>query len=78
MIEIARNLIQESRVLILDEPTTALTLVEAEYLLEQMLPLKAKNTSIIFISHKPEEIMRVCDRMIVLRDGNKVGDEKKR
>lgn len=77
MIEIARNLIQEPRVLILDEPTTALTLVEAEYLLEQMFSLKAKNTSIIFISHKLEEIMRVCDRMIVLRDGNKVGDEKK-
>jgi ribose transport system ATP-binding protein len=77
MIEIARNLIQEPRVLILDEPTTALTLVEAEYLLKQMLSLKAKGTSIIFISHKLEEIMQVCDRMIVLRDGSRVGEVKK-
>lgn len=77
MIEIARNLIQEPRVLILDEPTTALTMVEAEYLLGQMISLKEKGTSIIFISHKLEEIMRVCDRMIVLRDGNKVGEVKK-
>jgi ribose transport system ATP-binding protein len=77
MIEIARNLIQEPRVLILDEPTTALTLMEAEYLLRQMILLKEKKTSIIFISHKLEEIMKVCDRMIVLRDGNKEGEVKK-
>ncbi|MCD8140648.1 MAG: sugar ABC transporter ATP-binding protein [Planctomycetaceae bacterium] len=77
MLEIARNLIRAPRVLILDEPTTALTLVEAEALLAQMEVLKSRGTSIIFISHKLEEIMRVSDRMIVMRDGAKVGEVKK-
>lgn len=77
MLEIARNLVREPRLLILDEPTTALTLVEAEALLVQMELLRAKGTSIIFISHKLEEIMRVSDRMIVMRDGSKVDDVRK-
>lgn len=77
MLEIARNLVREPRVLILDEPTTALTLVEAEALLTQMEVLRSKGASIIFISHKLEEIMRVSDRMIILRDGHKVGEARK-
>ncbi len=77
MLEIARNLVREPRLLILDEPTTALTLVEAEALLAQMELLRSKGTSIIFISHKLEEIMRVSDRMIIMRDGHKVGDVRK-
>lgn len=74
LIEIARCLILSPRVLILDEPTTALTLVEAESLLQRMLELKHKGTSIIFISHKLEEITRVSDRLHIMRDGRKVGD----
>ncbi len=77
MLEIARNLIRQPRLLILDEPTTALTLVEAEALLAQMELLRSQGTSIIFISHKLEEIMRVSDRMIIMRDGHKVGDVRK-
>ncbi len=74
LIEIARCLILSPRVLILDEPTTALTLVEAESLLKRMLELKENGTSIIFISHKLEEITRVSDRLHIMRDGRKVGD----
>ena len=74
LIEIARCLILSPRVLILDEPTTALTLIEAESLLQRMLELKGKGTSIIFISHKLEEITRVSDRLHIMRDGRKVGD----
>jgi ribose transport system ATP-binding protein len=74
LIEIARNLIRQPRVFILDEPTTALTLVEAKELLTQMEALREKGTAIIFISHKLEEIMQVSDRMVVMRDGQKVGE----
>ena len=74
LIEIARCLILSPRVLILDEPTTALTLVEAEALLHRMLELKQNDTSIIFISHKLEEITRVSDRLLIMRDGRKVSD----
>ncbi|MDO4548947.1 MAG: sugar ABC transporter ATP-binding protein, partial [Clostridia bacterium] len=74
LIEIARCLVSDPRVLILDEPTTALTLVEAESLLKRMMELRDRGTSIIFISHKLEEIIRVSDKMIVMRDGSKVGE----
>jgi ABC-type sugar transport system ATPase subunit len=74
LIEIARCLISNPRVLILDEPTTALTIVEAESLLKRMEELRDRGTSIIFISHKLEEIIRVSDKMIVMRDGAKVGE----
>jgi len=74
LIEIARCLVSNPRVLILDEPTTALTLVEAESLLERMKELRDRGTSIIFISHKLEEIIRVSDKMIIMRDGCKVGE----
>lgn len=74
LIEIARCLISNPRVLILDEPTTALTMVEAESLLKRMEELRDRGTSIIFISHKLEEIIRVSDKMIVMRDGYKVGE----
>ena len=74
MMEIARNLAEEPRVLVLDEPTTALTLVEAKVLLEKMVQLKNSGASIIFISHKLEEIMNVSDRIVVMRDGERVAD----
>ena len=74
LIEIARCLVSNPRVLILDEPTTALTLVEAESLLKRMVEFRNRGTSIIFISHKLEEIIRVSYKMIVMRDGSKVGE----
>ena len=74
MIEIARNLASNPRLLILDEPTTALTLPEVEQLFEKMLRLKEKGTAIIFISHKLEEVLRIADRVVVLRDGEEVAN----
>ena len=73
MIEIARALSVNARVLIMDEPTSALTEVEIERLFELMDELKAEGRAILFISHKMEEIYRVAERITVLRDGSVVG-----
>ena len=77
MIEIARNLALNPRLLILDEPTTALTLPEVEHLFGKMLQLKEKGTAIIFISHKLEEVLRIADRVVVLRDGEEVANVRR-
>lgn len=70
MVEIARAMSFEvTRVLILDEPTAALSEAESEDLFSKMRALKKKGVSIIFISHRLGEIMRVADRVTVMRDG---------
>ena len=69
MVEIAKALSVECRLLIMDEPTTVLNRNEAEILFRIMRELKAAGTSVIFISHRLEEIRTVCDRVAVLRDG---------
>jgi len=73
IVEIAKALSIDARVLIMDEPTAALTKREAGELYGIMKQLKAKGTSIIFISHRLEDIFEVADRTTVLRDGRKVG-----
>jgi ribose transport system ATP-binding protein len=75
MIEIARNLIGECRLLVLDEPTAMLTHREVELLFEQVARLKAAGVAIIYISHRLEELKRVADRIAVLRDGDLVCDD---
>lgn len=72
MIEIARNLIGDCHVLILDEPTAMLTSREVEMLFEQITRLQARGVSIIYISHRLEELARVAQRIAVLRDGRLV------
>ena len=72
MIEIARNLIGDCRVLILDEPTAMLTAREVDLLFEQIALLKAKNVALVYISHRLEELARIADRVAVLRDGRLV------
>lgn len=72
MVEIARNLIGDCRVLILDEPTAMLTAREVELLFEQITRLRARGVSIIYISHRLEELARVAQRIAVLRDGRLV------
>lgn len=68
--EIAREIEKEdTRLLVLDEPTAVLTESEAQILLESMRRLASEGISIIFISHRLQEIIDVCDRFIVLRDG---------
>lgn len=72
MVEIARNLAGDCHVLILDEPTAMLTSREVEMLFEQITRLQARGVSIIYISHRLEELARVSQRIAVLRDGKLV------
>jgi ABC-type sugar transport system ATPase subunit len=74
MVEIAKALAVEARVIIMDEPTAALGEHEVETLFEIVLGLKAKGIATIFITHRLEEIFRVADRIVVLRDGRRVGE----
>jgi len=72
MVEIARNLIGDCRVLILDEPTAMLTGREVDLLFEQVARLKRDGVAIVYISHRLEETARIADRIAVLRDGKLV------
>jgi ribose transport system ATP-binding protein len=72
MVEIAAGLARQCDVLILDEPTAALTGAEIERLFAQVAALKAAGTGILYISHRLEEIRRIADRVSVLRDGRLV------
>ena len=69
IIEIARALIHNPKILILDEPTSSLTKVDAEKLFQTLKKLKSQGVSIIYISHFLEECQEVCDDFTVLRDG---------
>ncbi|CAN7348994.1 sugar ABC transporter ATP-binding protein [Trinickia sp. LjRoot230] len=72
MVEIARNLIGETQVLIFDEPTAMLTAREVDLLFDQIARLKAKGVAIVYISHRLEELARIAERVAVLRDGRLV------
>ncbi len=72
MVEIAKALGREARVLIMDEPTAVLTTRETEILLEQIDRLRAAGTAILYTSHKLDEVARIADRVTVLRDGRHV------
>ena len=67
--EIAKAMAQDARVLIMDEPSASLARQEAEQLFELVARLKAKGISIIYISHRMEEVYRIADRITILRDG---------
>ncbi len=69
MVEIAKALAFEARVLIMDEPTSALTDRETETLFATITDIKSRGVSIIYISHRLEEIFRIADRATVMRDG---------
>ncbi len=74
MVEIAKALSLNARLVIMDEPTSALTDTEVAALLEIIRGLKEKGLGVIFISHRLEEIFAICDRVTVLRDGQNVGE----
>jgi ribose transport system ATP-binding protein len=76
MVEIARNLIDDTRVLIFDEPTAMLTAREVDLLFEQIDRLKASGVAIVYISHRLEELARVAERVAVLRDGRLVAVDR--
>ena len=73
MVEIAKAVSRDSKILILDEPTAALTQVEVEELFKIMNDLKAKGIGMVYISHRMDEINRISDRITVMRDGEYVG-----
>ncbi|TDJ74688.1 sugar ABC transporter ATP-binding protein [Pseudomonas putida] len=75
MVEIARNLIGDCHVLIFDEPTAMLTAREVELLFTQIERLRQRGVAIVYISHRLEELQRVAQRIVVLRDGERVCDE---
>jgi ribose transport system ATP-binding protein len=75
MTEIAKALSQEAKILIMDEPTSSLTKNETEVLFSFINKLKAKGYSIIYISHRMDEIFEICDRITILRDGRYITTE---
>ena len=73
MVEIAKALSTNARVLIMDEPTSSLTETEIIKLFAVINNLREKGTAIVYISHKLKEIHQICDRYSVIRDGNSIG-----
>jgi len=72
MVEIARSLAGDCRLLILDEPTATLTTREIDHLFAQIALLKARGVAIVYISHRLDELQQVADRVMVLRDGRHI------
>ena len=73
LVEIAKALSQDAKILVLDEPTAALTESEVETLFDILTKLKARGVGLIYISHKLDEVFRMSDRITVLRDGKTIG-----
>ena len=74
MLEICKALSQNARLVIMDEPTSSLTLAETDRLLTVVENLRRDGVAIIFITHRLNELARIADRVVVLRDGKNVGD----
>ena len=73
MVEIARALSTKARLIIMDEPTSALSDAEVERLFAIVRELRDQGLGIIFVTHRLDEVMQICDRATVLRDGRRVG-----
>jgi len=73
LVEIARALSMKSRLIVMDEPTSALSKAEVEKLFKIIRDLKADGISVIFVTHRLEEVIEICDGYTVLRDGHYVG-----
>ncbi|MCX8600672.1 MULTISPECIES: ribose ABC transporter ATP-binding protein RbsA [unclassified Gilliamella] len=76
MVEIAKVLSFNSKVIIMDEPTDALTDTETASLFEVIRKLKQQNCGVVYISHRLQEIFEICDAVTVLRDGQFIGEKK--
>src|SRR5471030_1154754 len=74
MVEIAKALSLNARIIIMDEPTSSLTLTETERLLELVCELSEQGVSVIYISHRLGEVENCADRVVVLRDGKNAGE----
>jgi len=77
MVEIARGIHSGARVLILDEPTSALSPPEARRLFELIARLRGRGVAIVFISHFIEDVLEICDRVTILRDGRRLETTEK-
>ncbi len=73
LLQVARALAFDCRILVLDEPTTSLTDAEADHLFDVLRELKRGGTTILYVSHRLPEVFRLCERITVLRDGGYVG-----
>ena len=73
LLQVARALAFDCRILVLDEPTTALTDAEADHLFAVLEKLKARGVTLLYVSHRLPEVFRLCDRITVLRDGSYAG-----
>jgi ABC-type sugar transport system ATPase subunit len=74
LVEIAKALSTEAKVIAMDEPTSALSYAEIETLFELVGKLTEQGVGVVYVSHKLEELFRICDRITVLRDGRKVAE----
>jgi ribose transport system ATP-binding protein len=74
MVEIAKALAMDARLIIMDEPTSSLTAGESEQLFKIVRTLRSEGIGIIYISHRMEEVLDLADRITVMRDGRRVGD----
>lgn len=77
MVEMAGALSQDARILLMDEPTAALTPNEVKELFAIMRKLRDQGTAIVFVSHRLDEVFEICDRITVLRDGELIGVRNK-
>lgn len=75
IVAISRAILQDAKLIVMDEPTTALTNKEIERLYEIIRGLSAKGIAVIFVSHKLDEVFAVCDRIAVIRNGEMIVDE---
>lgn len=76
MVEIARALSHEAKVIIMDEPTSALTPNEVDHLFNVIRKLKERGIGILYVTHKLEEVMALCDRVTVFRDGKLISSRE--
>ncbi len=76
MVEVAKALLYKSQILIMDEPTSALSASEIEALFRIINQLRQKKVGVIYISHRLDELFQIADRLTVLRDGNYIGTHK--
>lgn len=74
IVEISRAMMMNASIIIMDEPTSSLTVPEIERVFDMMRVLKEHGVGIVFISHKLKEVMQICDRYTILRDGNMVAE----
>jgi ABC-type sugar transport system ATPase subunit len=72
LVQIAAAVATDARVIVMDEPTSSLSAHESEHLFKLLAQLKARNITVIYVSHRMEEIFRLCDAVTVLRDGRHV------